>query len=129
LLRAGLIPAVEAGALPGSQNWRVELFTPGPDAVAELRHQLSTLVPDSVIPSVAQLRNDPRSARTIAMSEPGVLLAIDQFEELFTLNPPADAECFLAVLAELVDPPRSQVRVAIALRADFYRTSTGVFGG
>ena len=123
LLRAGLIPAVEAGALPGSQNWHVELFTPGPDAVAELRHQLSTLVPDSVIPSVAQLRSDPRSARTIAMSEPGVLLAIDQFEELFTLNPPADAECFVAVLAELVDPPRSQVRVAMSLRADFYGAS------
>ena len=46
LLRAGLIPAVESGALPGSQNWRVLLFTPGPDALAELRHQLETFAPD-----------------------------------------------------------------------------------
>lgn len=123
LLRAGLIPAVEAGALPGSQNWRVELFTPGSDAVAELRHQLATLASDGEIPSVAQLRSDPRSVRRLTTAEPGVLLAIDQFEELFTLNSPADAECFLVVLAELVDPPRSQVRVAMSLRADFYGAS------
>ena len=75
------------------------------------------------MPGVAELRGDPRSVRSVARVEPGVLLAIDQFEELFTLNPPGDAEAFLAVLAELVDPPRSQVRVAISLRADFYGAS------
>ncbi|MGZ8765440.1 MAG: WD40 repeat domain-containing protein, partial [Acidimicrobiia bacterium] len=123
LLRAGLIPAVESGALPGSQNWRVLLFTPGPDALAELHHQIVTFAPDGSVPSVAELRSDPRSVRAAARAEPGVLLAIDQFEELFTLNPSGDAECFVAVLAELVDPPRSQVRVAISLRADFYGAS------
>ncbi len=123
LLRAGLIPAVEAGALPGSQNWRVLLFTPGPDALAELHHQLETFAPAGTVPTVATMRTDPRSARAVAQVEPGVLLAIDQFEELFTLNPPGEAEAFLAVLAELVDPPRSQVRVAVSLRADFYGAS------
>lgn len=120
LLRAGLIPAVESGALPGSQNWPVLLFTPGSDALGELHHQLSSLALGSGVPSAAELRNDPRSVRPIVMGEAGILLAIDQFEELFTLNPPGDAECLLAVLAELVDPARSQVRVALSLRADFY---------
>lgn len=121
LLRAGLIPAIEAGALPGSQGWPVLLFTPGGHALVELIQALSDLAtgPEQV-PSLAQLRAEPRSVRPIATSGKGALIAIDQFEELFTLNSDADVAAFVAVLAEVVAPAASRVRIAISLRADFY---------
>lgn len=37
LVRAGLVPALAKGALPGSDQWQVMLMTPGNNPVAELR--------------------------------------------------------------------------------------------
>ena len=44
LVRAGLIPALSAGALLGSDSWRVVLFTPGRDPLAELSFPVSRSV-------------------------------------------------------------------------------------
>ena len=41
LMRAGLIPAIRAGTLPGSDHWHVTVFTPGRDPLADLYVQLS----------------------------------------------------------------------------------------
>ena len=72
------------------------------------------------MPSLAELRADPGSVRSIAESSDGLLIAIDQFEELFTLASPDDASTFLAVLAALVAPAASRVRIVMSIRADFY---------
>ena len=43
VVRAGLIPAVQAGSISGSEHWPVALFSPRADPTAELAHQLRRL--------------------------------------------------------------------------------------
>ncbi len=124
LLRAGLIPRLQRGAIAGSQQWNVALFNPGSDAVGELIHQLTRLRPEST----ERLRRSdlPHGGRRFLDDGPAAFLAIDQFEELFTLNSHrADQELFLDTLAAMTESVHSRIRVAVALRADFYGTCAG----
>jgi len=43
VVRAGLIPAVQAGSISGSDRWPVALFSPRADPTAEFAHQLRQL--------------------------------------------------------------------------------------
>jgi energy-coupling factor transporter ATP-binding protein EcfA2 len=93
LVRAGLIPALNAGALLGSEKWRVALFTPGHDPLAELHFQVSRTCPGGKSPvSLEDLLARPTMARHLGRangSEQPLVICIDQFEELFTLAPVA----------------------------------------
>ncbi|GAB5374984.1 MAG: hypothetical protein AcusKO_14460 [Acuticoccus sp.] len=124
LVRAGLIPALKAGAAGGSSRWRTILMTPGRDAMAELyfglAHSLEGAAP---IIGASDLMASPSLARRLAHptgTEPPLVVCIDQFEELFTLNPPGQREAFVDALAAMTDPADSRVRVVIAVRADYY---------
>lgn len=123
LLRAGLVPAITGGALPGSQHWPVLLFVPGADPIEELAHQLTRLAPDAGALGVDDLRSDARAVRRWLPSGATGLLAIDQFEEVFTQSDPSDCGAFLGALAALTSAEDAQVRVVIGLRSDFYSTS------
>jgi WD40 repeat protein/serine/threonine protein kinase len=124
IMRAGLIPALAAGALPGSQHWQVLLFGPGSDALGELAHQLGRLDVARPLPSTEELRSDPRAARRLIPPGVRVLLAVDQFEELFTSNPDErDRQAFVDALAALSADDELGVRVVLSLRADFYAVS------
>ncbi len=124
LVRAGLIPALKAGALPGSEDWRMALFTPGRDPLAELYFQLARQMTSSTPPvSLQDLINHPTMARHLADTDGSadpLLLCIDQFEELFTLASSAQQNRFIAALSAITDPADSRVRVVITVRADFY---------
>ncbi len=123
LVRAGLLPALGAGALPGSQQWTVLLFSPGPEGLDELAHQLGRLTADGAAPSAQDLHANARLARRRVSPDTRALLVIDQFEELFTHDTNAtDREAFLAVLASLTAAQDAHVRVVLVLRADFYAT-------
>lgn len=126
LMRAGLIPALKAGAAAGSAGWRTVLMTPGRDAMAELYFRLAQSH-DCVMPVIAaaDLMASPSLARRLAHptgTEPPLVLCIDQFEELFTLCQPAQRDAFVEALASMTDPADSRVRIAIAVRADYYVT-------
>jgi WD40 repeat protein/DNA-binding SARP family transcriptional activator len=98
LVHAGLVPAVRAGALPGSQDWHVTTFTPGTAPLAALRGALESLIADR-----------------------GALLVVDQLEEAWTqCGDEAEREAFLDLLAATVTERGHDVRVAVTLRADFY---------
>ena len=71
LLRAGLLPALSAGALPGSEKWRQVLLRPGTHPNAELARALAG---DRLPDVVGQLAPGER-----------LVVAVDQLEELFTL--------------------------------------------
>jgi WD40 repeat protein len=124
LVRAGLIPALSAGALLGSEKWRVALLTPGHDPLAELHFQVSRTCPGGRSPiSLEDLLARPTMARHLGRangSEQPLVICIDQFEELFTLAPVAQRSKFIAALSAMTDPADSQVRIVIAIRADFY---------
>ncbi len=121
LLRAGLVPALAAGALPGSQHWSILMFSPGADALDELAHQLGRLAPDRAPSTADDLRADPRRARRLVPTDAHTLVAIDQFEELFTQDGNApDRQVFLDALASLAGSQDASVRIAVAMRSDFY---------
>ena len=123
LVRAGLIPAIKAGALLGSDAWRIALFTPGRDPMAELHYQATRALPSGASSlSVDDLQARPTMARHLGGDDAAgpLLLCIDQFEELFTLAPAAQRSAFVAALSAMSDPADSKVRIVFAVRADFY---------
>ena len=120
LVRAGLVPVVADGALPGGETWRVALFTPGPRPLGELHYQL-TRESRGAVPTLDALRANPALARHTSESGESLLLCIDQFEELFTLCDDADEQAaFVEALAAHLDPADSRSRAVLVIRADFY---------
>ncbi len=124
LVRAGLLPALRRGAVPGSDSWFVTTTTPGDDpfgAVADALASIGTTPADQLDPV---LRSGPRglvrAVRLAVGSGATVLLVIDQLEELFTVAPPDEADAFLETVAIAIGDATSGVRLAATLRADFY---------
>ena len=124
LVRAGLIPALNAGALHGSEKWLSTLLTPGNDPLAELHFQVSrALLGGKSSVALEDLLAHPTMARHLGWSngsEQPLIICIDQFEELFTLASAAQRSKFIAALSAMTDPADSKVRIVIAIRADFY---------
>jgi WD40 repeat protein/tRNA A-37 threonylcarbamoyl transferase component Bud32 len=110
LLRAGLLPALAAGVLPGSEGWRRVLLRPGERPMAELRRALGSEAADPLADAICAL---PRNSR--------LLLAVDQLEELFTAGQ-SDAEraAFVDALARAAADTDGRAVVVVSLRADFY---------
>ncbi len=123
VIRAGLLAALENAALPGSQHWQQILMTPGTNPLLQLERQLRVIYGDSVPDlGISKTTGTELSIlEKLAASGPPIILAIDQFEEFFTLHHEHhDVEAFLAVLSGLTAGIDSKVRVVLAMRADFY---------
>jgi len=108
LVRAGVIPALKQGALPGSGGWSVRLITPGARPLSRLAAQLARLDPgESKHDTHDRLREDERSldlAVSLALADrpddEQMVLIVDQFEETFTLcADEAERAAFLANLS------------------------------
>jgi WD40 repeat protein/DNA-binding SARP family transcriptional activator len=96
LLRAGLLPALAAGVLPGSGRWQQCVLTPG-------------TAPPGGLPQVPE--DGP--ARVTVM-------VIDQFEELFTAyHDEAERACFATRLIRLLECEPTPARIILAIRADY----------
>jgi WD40 repeat protein/DNA-binding SARP family transcriptional activator len=127
LVRAGLVPALRAGAVPGSETWFVVEMLPGTDPFAEFRAALRRVAARPLPANLAdQLPEQPEAlgrAASWVLPDDGVelLLVVDQFEELFAL---VDNEqrrtAFLDALTTALADPDGHVRVVVTLRADFY---------
>jgi hypothetical protein len=93
VVRAGLLPALAGGALPGSDDWAQAVIRPGEHPLAELERALA------------------------AMPDGRRVLAVDQLEEVFTTCRDQDEQAaFLdALVAASAEGP-----VVVAVRADFY---------
>ena len=97
VVRAGLLPALASGTLPGSEDWPLVVMRPGEHPVAELDRVSADL-------------DDGRR----------FVLAVDQFEEMFTAcRDEFERGRFAARLAKLAQGGEGATVVA-ALRADFY---------
>jgi WD40 repeat protein/serine/threonine protein kinase len=126
LVRAGLVPALWEGQLPGSEQWFVVDFTPGARPLDELEVALVRVAADQAGNLRDQLLRDTngllRAAELILPKDDSELvLVVDQFEELFSLaEEEAERAFFLDLLAAAVADPRSRVRVVLTLRADYY---------
>jgi hypothetical protein len=126
LVRAGLVPAVRRGAVPGSEGWYVVEMHPGAHPFEELAAALTRIAVTPLTGLVERLQQDGaglfRVAADILLAGPAQLLVvIDQFEEVFTLVDDEDWRArFLSALATAATDPRSRVRVVVTLRADLY---------
>ncbi|MGH2409510.1 MAG: toll/interleukin-1 receptor domain-containing protein, partial [Chloroflexota bacterium] len=93
LVRAGLIPALRAGALPGSSTWSFSTLTPSAHPLTALAAQLTRLYPgEAMHKTLDALALDQRTlhlAASLAMADrpasERVVWVVDQFEEVFTL--------------------------------------------
>jgi WD40 repeat protein/DNA-binding SARP family transcriptional activator len=95
-VRAGLLPALAGGMLPGSERWRQALMRPGPHPLAQLE-------------------------RVLAECDERALLVVDQFEEAFTVCRDVDERTrFFDALVELAEDRERGVQVVLTMRADFY---------
>ncbi len=116
LLRAGLLAALAAGALPGSASWVRIVLRPGEHPMRELTEAAlvgaGSTGPDRVADLLARSLDGRGGAERI-------LLVIDQFEECWTVcADPGEREAFLATVADLAQNPHVPVTLVIAVRAD-----------
>jgi hypothetical protein len=97
LVRAGLLSALAAGTLPGSERWWQVVLTPGERPAEVLDRALADL---------------PSEGRT--------LLVVDQLEELFTLAVASQRQAFVDRLVEELRSPYADVVAVVTLRSDYY---------
>jgi WD40 repeat protein len=112
LVQAGVLPAFERGALPGSDRWAPVTVTPGTDPYGAL--------------AAAGLGDLPASAGSWLEAHPGhdrLVLVLDQFEEVLVQAPPETRLGLLRQLADVVNHDLDlPVTVIIVMRDDFYST-------
>ena len=110
-VRAGLLPALASGVLPGSESWKRVLLRPGEHPLTSLRHALGVDGTQDPI-STALARLGP---------EAKLLLAVDQFEETFVAcRDELERAAFMDALADAAQRHDSRVAIVLALRADYY---------
>jgi WD40 repeat protein len=122
LLRAGLIPTLQAGRGAGRsvgravESRRIMLLTPGSSPLAVLAAELLPAGEDPA-PLAARLRADPGAvARFEGVAAP-LAIIIDQFEQVFIACPDeGERQAFIAALCALA----RRVLVVLGLRADYY---------
>lgn len=126
VVKAGLMPALRRGGLPGSENWFLADLIPGPHPFEALEAALLRVAVNPPASLLAQLKENERgllrAVNRILPADPSIelVLVIDQFEEVFTLL--ADETERALLLNSLVNAAldeRSRVRIVITLRADF----------
>jgi WD40 repeat protein/uncharacterized caspase-like protein len=127
VVQAGLFNQLRQGKyIPNSNRWLLRCFRPGSNPFQSLARclveegtssekaqqqlQLEGILYQGVEGFVSWLRARP---------EPMVLLAIDQFEELFTLAPETDRYKFIALLLKTIEYAGDRFNLILTIRADF----------
>ncbi len=135
LVRAGLLPLVEAGALwprTGYAHWCIAgPMMPGDDPVKELARAIDAGVLPEPRRDSAALAQRLRSGDDSALADwlhdrthdwpadRALLLVVDQFEELFTLAPHATRLRFDALVAAALAANGSRLHLLTTMRSDY----------
>ncbi|MGW4380404.1 nSTAND1 domain-containing NTPase [Kitasatospora sp. NPDC004531] len=113
LVQAGVLPALAAGRLPGSDRWRQVLTRPGPDLPGALSR--------AGLPwgKAEDPRADADDGAAGTAAESRVVLVVDQFEELLA---PSEEPAALKALARITAAIHSDAALSVVLvmRDDFY---------
>ncbi|GIH67498.1 NACHT and WD repeat domain-containing protein [Microbispora siamensis] len=142
LLRAGLMPALEDGALPGSRHWPRLSFTPTAQPMAALTTNLEACAGLGLEQAGQVTAADPdlcarmlrQALRTRAAGQDAVgarmVVVVDQLEELFTqCADEPERHRFVDLITHLAAPgPDGTPPVALVvcgLRSDFYTPCAG----
>ncbi|MBA2451374.1 MAG: hypothetical protein H0V51_25440, partial [Chloroflexi bacterium] len=129
VVRAGLVPALRRGALPGSESWTIRVLKPGGRPLTELATHLAELGRGGAMQdTLDRLATDARTldlggALALAGQPEGARLVwvVDQFEEVFTLcRDEAERRGLLQNLLYAATVPEGRSVVVLTMRADFY---------
>ena len=114
LVRAGLVPRLRAA----DEALQVVTLTPGSAPLAALAAQLAAAGAPAP-PSAGTLRDD---VRALDRAGEGMLIVVDQFEEVFSLVASArERRAFVDGLVYAATIPGGRTTVVVAMRSDFYR--------
>ncbi len=120
LCRAGVLPAVEEGAL--GDGWKTVTFVPSRHPVAALAAALAPHLGAEEGELARRITGDPgeipRALRQKLGAGGGILLFVDQFEELITQSDRAEAVDFVRALGWLWSAGPS-IRLLVTIRGDF----------
>jgi WD40 repeat protein/class 3 adenylate cyclase len=105
VVAGGLVPSLRAGLLPGSGRWRTVRFRPGEHPMAELERAVGGTLADAI----EAIGSDGR-----------LVLAVDQFEEVFTLSGAEERDRFVSTLADTARTSPDRIVVVLTIRDDFY---------
>lgn len=125
VLRAGLVPALGAGIVSGSQDWPTVVFTPGEHPRTELAVGLAGIagvsaraLRDDLVAEPGSVELVVRQASVGRSRAASVVVVVDQFEEVFTVcRDEEERRCFIDCLLRAAD---SRARIVVGMRADFY---------
>jgi formylglycine-generating enzyme required for sulfatase activity len=133
LARAGLVAAIQNGAIEGSGEWPTLIFRPGCDPIESLAVGLSGIYEPLSDPSRLQefIRNVRSDERTLHVTvrlvlrnkapDCRVLVLVDQFEEVFTLcHDEASRKVLVDNLVFACGVVGGQSVVCVVMRTDFY---------
>ncbi len=122
LVRAGIVPAIQEGALRDDRSWKCLRIVPGTRPHRTLAASLAVVLDGDEDAIFTQAAQDPaRLARMIRRElggQLGLVLLVDQLEELVTLSDPDEARTFANVLGEL-SSPSPNLRSIATVRGDF----------
>jgi WD40 repeat protein len=129
VIQAGLLHRLAQGALPGSADWRTLVCRPGElvDTLAQVLRGMEGITADERRGLLARVPADETAIDVIAERvlqdappDHRLVLVVDQFEELFTLESAAYREQVIAALLHAVRGAGGRTTVVVTMRADFY---------
>jgi serine/threonine protein kinase/formylglycine-generating enzyme required for sulfatase activity len=121
LCRAGILPLIGEGALGDGRTWQHVTMVPGRNPLRALAAALAPALGRLEEALTAELRQSPGSLlRTLnaAGSSAGVLLFVDQLEELSTLAAPDEAQIVGEALGALLTRTQA-ARLLVTARSDY----------
>lgn len=129
LVRAGLLPALAACALPGSDAWPTCIYTPGEHPLVAFAEALAPLAGIPARELARRLDRQPDEVGAVldaavrGRAGARVIVVVDQFEEIATLcRDPEERERFAGVLVDTVSDPTIPAVLVPVVRADYYGT-------
>jgi formylglycine-generating enzyme required for sulfatase activity len=134
LCRAGILPRISQGALDEYRDFTLLTLEPGRHPLAALAAALAPILKQTEAELSDWLAGEPGrlgpALRAVYPERRGLLLFVDQLEELTTLSEPTQAKHFARLLGELgeLTVSASGVRVLLAVRGDFL-TRVGALPG
>jgi DNA-binding SARP family transcriptional activator/ABC-type glycerol-3-phosphate transport system substrate-binding protein len=133
VVRAGLVPALRRGAIPGSERWYVIEVVPGSRPFREIESALLGVAVDPPPSLIDELERDELGLvravdRVLPDAEAELLIVLDQLEEVFTLADDVERSRFLVSVRAAALEPGSRIRLVATLRADFYDAPLSVPG-
>jgi WD40 repeat protein/serine/threonine protein kinase len=129
MVQAGLLPYLQAGAVPGSEGWLyLEYFVPGTHPIEALALIMAAhFTRRSVRAIYEDLQDDSArglhrlAAQLVKKPHNRAVLVVDQFEELFTQTMSEEERYgFLELLLTAATEVDGPVIIVLTLRADFY---------